>query len=209
VEAQALYEAMRIGALANVVAGTIHGASPYGVFDRVVNDLKVPATSFKATDIIVVCNPIKTPDGLHSFKRVVRISEVRKHWQKDPLEERGFVDLMKYNVETDELEPTEDLINGDSEVIKDVAASVKGWAGNWDAVWDNILLRAKIKEEIVKTAEKLKNPNILEAEFNTSANQAFHRISDEIRKEVGLPMSERVFPEWQKWLNEEIKKRKL
>jgi type IV secretory pathway ATPase VirB11/archaellum biosynthesis ATPase len=209
VEAQALYEAMRIGALANVVAGTIHGASPYGVFDRVVNDLKVPATSFKATDIIVVCNPIKTPDGLHSFKRVVRISEVRKHWQKDPLEERGFIDLMKYNVETDELEPTEDLINGDSEVIKDVAASVKGWAGNWDAVWDNILLRAKIKEEIVKTAEKLKNPNILEAEFNTSANQAFHRISDEIRKEVGLPMSERVFPEWQKWLNEEIKERKL
>ncbi|MEM3141546.1 MAG: ATPase, T2SS/T4P/T4SS family, partial [Candidatus Pacearchaeota archaeon] len=31
VEAQALYEAMRVGALANVVAGTIHGASPYGV----------------------------------------------------------------------------------------------------------------------------------------------------------------------------------
>src|SRR3989344_4761399 len=52
VEAKALYEAMRIGALANVVAGTIHGASPYGVFDRVVNDLEVPITSFKATDII-------------------------------------------------------------------------------------------------------------------------------------------------------------
>ena len=30
-EALALYEAMRVGALANVVAGTIHGASPYGV----------------------------------------------------------------------------------------------------------------------------------------------------------------------------------
>jgi type IV secretory pathway ATPase VirB11/archaellum biosynthesis ATPase len=28
VEAKALYEAMRVGALANVVAGTIHGASP-------------------------------------------------------------------------------------------------------------------------------------------------------------------------------------
>lgn len=209
VEAQALYEAMRVGALANVVAGTIHGASPYGVFDRVVNDLKVPATSFKATDIIVVCNPIKTPDGLHSFKRVVRISEVRKHWQQDPLEEKGFVDLMKYNVEKDELEPTEDLINGDTEVIKDVAASVKGWAGNWDAVWDNILLRAKIKDELVKTAEKLKNSKLLEAGFSTAANQAFHRISDEVREEVGLPVSERVFPEWQKWMNEEIKKRKL
>src|SRR3989344_4293763 len=61
-EALALYEAMRIGALANVVAGTIHGDSPYGVFDRVVNDLKVPRTSFKATDIIIVANPIKSPD---------------------------------------------------------------------------------------------------------------------------------------------------
>ncbi len=209
VEAQALYEAMRVGALANVVAGTIHGASPYGVFDRVVNDLKVPATSFKATDIIVIANPIKSPDGLHSWKRVVRVSEVRKHWQKDPLEERGFVDLLKYNVETDELEPTEDLINGDSEVIKEIASTVKGWAGNWDAVWDNILLRAKIKEELVKTAERLKNNRILEADFSTSSNHAFHRISDEVREEVGLPVSERVFPEWQKWLNQEIKKRKI
>src|SRR3970282_2449794 len=92
VEAQALYEAMRVGALANVVAGTIHGASPYGVFDRVVNDLDVPATSFKATDIIVVCNPIKTPDGLHSWKRLVQLSEVRKHWTKDPMDDKGFVD---------------------------------------------------------------------------------------------------------------------
>ena len=209
VEAQALYEAMRVGALANVVAGTIHGASPYGVFDRVVNDLKVPATSFKATDIIIIANPIKSPDGLHSWKRVVRVSEVRKHWQKDPLEEKGFVDLLKYNVETDELEPTEDLINGDSEVIKEIASNVKGWAGNWDAVWDNILLRTKIKEELVKTAERIKNNKILEADFSTSSNHAFHRISDEIREEVGLPVSERVFPEWQKWLNQEIKKRKI
>jgi type IV secretory pathway ATPase VirB11/archaellum biosynthesis ATPase len=209
VEAQALYEAMRVGALANVVAGTIHGASPYGVFDRVVNDLKVPATSFKATDIIVISNPIKSPDGLHSWKRVLRISEVRKHWKEDPLEEKGFVDLMRYNVETDQLEPTDDLINGDSEVIKEVASSVKGWAGNWDAIWDNILLRAKIKETLVNTAIKLKNFKILEAEFNAASNHAFHKISDEIREEVGLPLSERVFPAWQKWFNEEIKKRIL
>jgi len=207
VEAKALYEAMRIGALANVVAGTIHGASPYGVFDRVVNDLGVPATSFKATDIITICNPIKSPDGLHSWKRVLQIAEVRKHWKEDPMEEKGFVELMKYNVEKDELEPTEDLINGDSEVIKDIAANVKGWAGNWDAVYDNILLRAKIKKEIVDVAEKTGREDILEAEFNTLSNHMFHKISDEIRQEIGLPLSKRVFPEWQKWLNEEIKKR--
>lgn len=209
VEAKALYEAMRVGALANVVAGTIHGASPYGVFDRVVNDLEVPTTSFKATDLIAVANPIKSPDGLHSWKRLVQISEVRKHWKKDPLEEKGFVDLMKYNVEKDILEPSDDLINGDSEVIKDVAANVKGWAGNWDAVYDNILLRARIKEEIVNVSEKTGNKNLLEAEFNVLSNDAFHKISDKIREEIGLPLSKRVFPDWQKWLNKEIKKGKI
>ncbi|MBI2043505.1 type II/IV secretion system ATPase subunit [Candidatus Pacearchaeota archaeon] len=209
VEAKALYEAMRIGALANVVAGTIHGASPYGVFDRVVNDLEVPTTSFKATDIIAVANPIKSPDGLHSWKRLVQLAEVRKHWKKDPLEEKGFVDLLRYNVEKDVLEPSDDLINGDSEVIKDIASNVKGWSGNWDAVYDNILLRARIKEEIVKVAEKTGNFNLLEAGFNVLSNDAFHKISDNVREEIGLPLSERVFPLWQKWLNAEIRKKRI
>ena len=204
-EAKALYEAMRIGALANVVAGTIHGASPYGVFDRVVNDLEVPATSFKATDLILVANPVKTPDGLHSMKRVVQLAEVRKHWTGDPMEEKGFVDLLKYNVEKDEMEPTEDLINGDSEIVKSIAGNVKGWAGNWDAVYDNIILRGKVKQEIVDTARKLKFPELIEAKFNSLANDAFHRISDEITREVGLPVSERVFPEWKNWLLQKTK----
>jgi len=204
-EAKALYEAMRVGALANVVAGTIHGSSPYAVFDRVVNDLEVPATSFKATDIIAVANPIKSPDGLHSWKRVLQIAEVRKHWSKDPLEEKGFVDLLKYNVEKDELEVSDDLINGDSEVIKDIAGNVKGWAGNWDAVWDNILLRAKIKEELVRVSNSTQDDSILEAKFNILSNDKFHKISDEVRQEIGLPISERVFPEWQKWLNQKVK----
>ncbi|MCX6747036.1 MAG: type II/IV secretion system ATPase subunit [Candidatus Pacearchaeota archaeon] len=207
VEAKALYEAMRIGALANVVAGTIHGASPYGVFDRVVNDLEVPATSFKATDIIAVCNPIKSSDGLHSWRRLVQLSEVRKHWKEDPLIEKGFVDLLKYNIEKDELEPSDDLVNGDSEIIKDIAANVRGWAGNWDAVYDNILLRARIKKEIVDVAKKTGNSRILESEFNTLSNHFFHEISDKVREEIGLPLGDVVFPKWQKWLNERLKKR--
>ena len=209
VEAKALYEAMRVGALANVVAGTIHGASPYGVFDRVVNDLEVPKTSFKATDIILVCNPIKTPDGLHSLRRVVQVAEVRKHWKDDPIIERGFADLLNYDIEKDNLEPSSDLMNGDSEVIKDIASNVKGWAGNWDAIYDNILLRGKIKQELVNTAKKTGNSRILEAEFSTLSNHYFHEISDKIRQEIGLPMSGRVFPEWQNWLNNEIKKKRF
>lgn len=200
-EARALYEAMRVGALANVVAGTIHGASPYGVYDRVVNDLGVPRTSFKATDVIAVANPIKSPDGMHSWRRLLEISEVRKHWTDDPLLEKGFVDLMKYNVEKDEIEPTDDLINGDSDVIKDIASKVKGWAGNWDAVYDNILLRAKMKKEIVAVSKKLNKSEILEAPFNSRANHEFHKISEEVIQDVGLPLSERVFSKWQEWLN--------
>lgn len=97
------------------------------------------------------------------------------------------------------------MINGDSEVIKDIAGNVKGWAGNWDAVWDNILLRAKIKEEIVRVSNLMKDDLILEAKFNILSNDKFHKISDEVRQEIGLPLSERVFPEWQKWLNQKIK----
>ena len=205
-EAKALYEAMRVGALANVVAGTIHGASPYGVFDRVVNDLGVPVTSFKATDIIIVANPIRTPDGLHYKKRVTQIAEVRKNWTKDPNEEKGFVDLLRYNVEKDELEPTEDLMNGDSEIIKAIAGTVKGWAGNWDAVWDNIILRGKIKQEIVDTAKKLNMPHLMESKFNAMSNDAFHKISEKVTQELGLPVSERVFPEWKNWLSQQVRK---
>lgn len=208
-EAQALYEAMRVGALANVVAGTIHGSSPYAVFDRVVNDLDVPITSFKATDIIIVANPIKTPDGLFSMKRLVQVTEVRKHWTRDPEEEGGFVDLLKYDVEKDELAPTDDLINGDSEIIKAIASNIKGWAGDWEAVYDNILLRSKVKQEIVNISEKLNLPDLLEARFNSLSNNMFHQFSKQVQEEVGLPVSEKVFSLWQDWLKEQVKGKRI
>jgi len=209
VEAFALYEAMRIGALANVVAGTIHGDSPYGVFDRVVNDLKVPRTSFKATDIIIISNPVKSPDGLHRWRRIMSITEVRKHWEEDPLREKGFVDLMKYDSKTDRLEVTDDLMNGDSEIIKTIAGNVREWVGDWEAVWDNILLRAKIKETLVKYAEKSKMPDLLEAGFVVASNDVFHRLSNQIKEEVGSLDNKRIFFEWEEWVKREIRLRSL
>lgn len=205
-EARALYEAMRVGALANVVAGTIHGDSPYGVFDRVVNDLDVPRTSFKATDLIVVANPIKSADGLHKWRRVTQITEVRKQWQDDPLRENGFVDLMKYNAETDKLEPTDALINGDSDIIKAIAGNVREWAGNWDAVWDNILLRADIKKKIVEVAKS--DPDLLEATFVIQANDEFHRISEKVRERIGKLDSKEILFRWNEWLEQTLAKRK-
>ncbi len=208
-EAAALYEAMRVGALANVVAGTIHGDSPYGVFDRVVNDLHVPRTSFKATDIIVVANPIKSADGLHRWRKVTEITEVRKHWEQDPLLEGGFSDLMKYDSVSEELQPSDDLINGESEVLKSIAGNVKEWAGNWDAVWDNILLRTKIKETLVNVAVKQNDLNLLEAPFVIQSNDEFHRISDNVKEEVGALDSKKIFFEWNEWLKRSIKKKKI
>jgi type IV secretory pathway ATPase VirB11/archaellum biosynthesis ATPase len=207
-EATALYEAMRVGALANVVAGTIHGDSPYGVFDRVVNDLKVPRTSFKATDIIIVANPIRSPDGLHRWRRVTQVTEVRKEWEDDPLREHGFIDLMKYDSKTDELQPTDELINGDSDVLKAIAGNVKDWAGNWDAVWDNIMLRAKMKEELAKITEAENNLDLLEAGFVIKCNDQFHIICDKVKEKTGKLDSERIFFEWNEWLKKEVKKEK-
>jgi archaeal flagellar protein FlaI len=205
-EALALYEAMRVGALANVVAGTIHGDSPYGVFDRVVNDLKVPRTSFKATDIIIVANPIKSPDGLHRWRRLTQITEVGKYWENDPLLEKGFKDLMKYDSKTDQLEPTIDLLNGESDIIKSIAGNVKDWAGSWDAVWDNIMLRTQIKQAIVDAAAKSGQDELLEAGFVVQANDEFHKISDNIKEELGAYDSKKIFFEWNEWLKKSVKR---
>ncbi len=205
-EAIALYEAMRIGALANVVAGTIHGDSPYGVFDRVVNDLGVPRTSFKATDIIVVANPLKSPDGLHKWRRVTQITEVRKEWEDDPLREGGFVDLMKYNAHTDQLELTPELMNGDSEIIKSIGSNVKEWAGNWDAIWENITLRADIKKKMIEYSDRTKNDKMLEAPFVIRCNDQFHRISNTVREDIGALDSKRILFEWEEWLKRVIRK---
>ena len=205
-EALALYEAMRIGALANVVAGTIHGDSPYGVFDRVVNDLGAPRTSFKATDVVVVANPVRSADGLHRWRRVTQITEVRKQWEQDPLVEKGFVDLMKYDSRKDELEASEELTNGDSEILKAIAGNVKEWAGNWDAVWDNIMLRAKIKETLVGFAGKTGNPGLLEADFVIQSNDQFHKISERVKDDIGTLDSKRILFEWNEWLKRHVKR---
>ncbi|KXB01325.1 hypothetical protein AKJ43_03460 [candidate division MSBL1 archaeon SCGC-AAA261D19] len=62
-ETKMLYEAMRVGAAGNCVMGTIHGSSTKDVFERVVYDLGIPSSSFKATDLIVVASPIRPKGG--------------------------------------------------------------------------------------------------------------------------------------------------
>lgn len=205
-EAIALFEAMRVGAAANIVSGTIHADSPYGVYDRVVNDIGVPKTSFKAIDIIVIANPVIS--GLKKFKRILRITEIRKEWDEDPLKEGAFVDLMVYNPKTDELELTDDLINGNSDILKRMAGKIKEFAGDWDAVWENIQLRADSKKAIVDLYLEKKDSSLLEAEFVINANDAFHLISDRVKEKYGRLDSKRILFEYKEWLKREGKKRK-
>lgn len=205
-EVIALFEAMRIGAAANVVAGTIHADSPYGVYDRVVNDIGVPKTSFKAIDIIVIANPVIS--GLRKYKRLLRITEVRKEWDEDPLKEKAFVDLMVYNPVTDQLEITEDLRNGNSEIIKRMASRVKEYAGNWDAIWESIQLRADCKQAIVDAFLETNDASLLEAEFVIAANDQFHILLEQAKERTGRIDSKEVFFRYKEWVRKEAKKRK-
>ena len=201
-EAQALYEAMRVGAVANFVGGTIHGEDAYSVFDRVVNDLGVPATSFKATDIIVSVNKIKSPDGMDEYRRVTGITEVRKEWSEDPIREDAFVDLMRYDSEKDELVPTDTLLNGESVILNRIASNVREWKNDWNAVWENIQMRKEMKEKLVEKANREDRPEIMEAEISVEANQQFHIISNKVVEEYGEQDRDRIMNRWEEWLDQ-------
>jgi type IV secretory pathway ATPase VirB11/archaellum biosynthesis ATPase len=203
-EALTLFEAMRIGALAHVVAGTIHGESAYGVFDRVVNDLKVPKTSFKAVDLIIITANLKSADGIRRFKRVVEVVEVRKNWEEDPLRENAFVPLMIYNAREDNLIPTPTLIHGESFVIREIARRIPEFYGNWDLVWENIMLRAKIKEKLIEFSEKYNKPELLEAEYVVFANELFNLISEQVKRELGKLDSKEILKRWEEKILEKI-----
>ncbi|HLD83993.1 MAG TPA: ATPase, T2SS/T4P/T4SS family [archaeon] len=199
-EAKALYEAMRIGALANTVAGTIHGDSAYGVFDRVVNDLGVPPTSFKATDFVLIANALRSPDGLSSFRRLTELTEVRKHWKADPQEEGGFIKLLEYSAKDDTLKPTETLALGESTILNEIASRTREWKGRWDLVWENILLRGNVLQHLTDFALKNKRPDAMEAEFVIKSNSMFHIISREVLEETGSMDSAVIFQRWKAWL---------
>jgi len=113
-EAKALFEAMRIGAAGNAVLGTIHGSSAYDTWDRIVNDIGVPSTSFKATDVVIACGYVR--EKVRS-RRVWAITEVRKQWTKDPSKEKGFYNIAEYNAKTKKF----NVNLNNSEIIKTLA----------------------------------------------------------------------------------------
>ena len=194
-EAKVLYEAMRVGAAGNVVLGTIHGDSAYSVWDRVVNDLEVPNTSFKATDLVVVARPIRFSGSLTRHRRVVQLTEVKKHWVENPDAEGGLLDLMLYDAKKDKLELLEDNLKA-SELFEKIGR-MSGLS--MEQMWADIKMRAKAKAFLVSLKEKHKLPVILEAENTSLANSKLLILKEEQIDEFGSVDYEELLGKWKYW----------
>ena len=90
-----------------------------------------------------------------------------------------------------------------------MAGRIKEFAGDWDAVWNNILLRADIKQAIISAAEEKNNPDLLEAEFVIKANDKFHLIADKIKDKTGKLDNIQILFEFKSWLKKEVKKKEM
>ena len=134
-EARVLYEAMRVGANANAVAGTIHGDGGSAVYERVVSDLGVEPSSFGATDLVVTVGVRRTSRGRR--RRLVRIEEVRGRG-----EEIRFAPL--FSLEDDDAVPTGLIDRGESRCLDAVADPTESYADVRRAIAD----RAELMERL-------------------------------------------------------------
>ena len=195
-EARALYEAMRVGAVGNVVMGTIHGESAYSIWDRVVNDLGVPTTSFKATDFAIVSAPIRFKGSLKRQRRLVEITEVKKEWSADPLREGGFLTWELFNANTDSLELYSESVKG-SEWIARVSRN-RGLS--YEDVWNEISARAASKQFLVDLKNKNDLPQILEASYTIRAHSKYLLLEEKQREEHGSVDYKSFLKEWEDWV---------
>ncbi len=196
-ETRSLYEAMRVGAAGNSVMGTIHGSSTKDVYERVVYDLDIPPSSFKATDVIAVASPIRSKGSIERKRRLVQISEVGKDWREDPLSEDGFTDLLSYDPERDRLRVTEPLKDKDSGLLESISDK---WTMSLENVKKNMNTRARIQKYLVEKAEREGNSTFLEAETVVKSNLAFHRFLEK-QLEAGGVDYDRLFSSWKDWLD--------
>ncbi len=204
-EAKVLYEAMRIGAAGNIVMGTIHGDSAYSVWDRVVNDLGVPNTSFKATDVVVVARPIRFAGSLKRNRRVVQVTEVKKHWLTDPQQEAGLLDLMLYDARKDSIELLEDNLK-ESDLFERISRT----SGlTIKEIWQDIRMRGSSKDYLVEQSRKFELPELLEAENTVLGNNKLLLLKEAQIEENGSIDYDDALGRWKNWVNESLLKKLL
>ncbi len=129
-EAAVLYEAMRVGANSEAVLGTVHGDGGRAVYERVVSDLGVPASSFGVTDLLVTVE--RAPAG----RRVRLVEEVvgGDPPRFEPLFER----------DGDGLVPTGRVDRGNSRLVATLAAPGESYA----AVRERLCERERLLETL-------------------------------------------------------------
>jgi len=204
VEAKVLFEAMRVGAAGNLIMGTIHGSTPVDVFERIVYDIGVPATSFKAVDAVVVAAPIRKQGGTGRIRRVTEISEtVKQAWSKEMNGDDVFQTLLTYDASKDNLVQLPRITIGQSTVIQQIA---KRWGISVEQALQNIQLRTKIKKRIT-TAGTNTDARFLEAETMKAANNRFWMLIEEHKHQQTIDY-DHIWSEWNQWFSEYVTRRK-
>ncbi|OYT29314.1 secretion system protein [Thermoplasmatales archaeon ex4572_165] len=202
-EAKVLFEAMRVGAAGNLIMGTIHGSTTQDVYERIVYDLGISPSSFKAVEAVIITAPIRKEGGFEKHRRVIQISETRKKGFIDTTNPTHlFSDLMIYNTENDYLEQTDTLAIGQSELLGHIA---KKWGVSIEKILENIKTRAWIKEQIVQVSDTY--PKVLEAPCIQDANTAFWsflEISKQKHNHVDYTF---IKEQWKIWFDDYLKKR--
>ncbi len=204
-EARALYEAMRVGAVGNVVMGTIHGENAYSIWDRVVNDLGVPTTSFKATDFAVVAAPIRFKGSLKRNRRLLEVTEIKKHWNHDPAEEGGLLQWLAFDANKDDLDFYEDDLKG-SEWMQKIQR-VRGL--KYDDIMSEIRTRAESKWHLVDLKRRYEVPQLLEADFTIRSHNKFMLMGEKQREEFGSLDHEQLLEDWKEWVKQNLLKEAL
>jgi type II secretory ATPase GspE/PulE/Tfp pilus assembly ATPase PilB-like protein len=182
-EVRTLYEAMQIGTAGNSVLGTIHGASAEAVYERIVDTLGVPKSSFRITDAVVICSRVREGGGTKKRRVVSRICEVVKEGS------RIFLEM-------DETLPG-------SELLKRIADR---WRVSIDDIIQNIRIRSLMKERILASGKR--DQRLLEAEEVAKANNMFWLLVDSSREEHGKPDYSDVYRKWSEWYKKKEKERR-
>lgn len=196
-ETKVLFEAMRVGAAGNLILGTIHGATTRDVFERIVYDIGVAPTSFKATDIVIIAAPIRIGGGMEKRRRILQISEIVKTgWGRDVDPDKIFADIMQYDASQDKLMATDLLDMGQSEIIGRIA---REWGIDIEKAIENISVRAKIRKKMVEHGKK--NSELLEAQAVRDANNAFWMFVEDSRMEYGVPDYKEIEKKWMEWFS--------
>jgi hypothetical protein len=62
-----------------------------------------------------------------------------------------------------------------------------------------------MRENLVNMADKLRMPELMEAEWITMSNNEYHIIAEKLKEDVGSVDAKIAYDEWEKWLRLKIK----